>query len=116
MGNIELFATIMFVVQVIHSVEELSTGFHKKWFLFKMPFKVFLTFEIIHNLFWLSVLIFSGFPFRSILLYIFILLMFAQSLFHLAWWGNIKKYVPGLFTAFIHVTIFLIFYFQLLKF
>ena len=113
MLHILQFASIMYVVQLIHSVEELTTGFHKKWFLFKMPFKTFLGFEILHNLFWLSVLILPSFPFREQLLAFFIVLMFANGIEHLIWAGSIKKYVPGLFTAPIHIILFLSFIFRL---
>lgn len=109
---VSTFFVLMFVVQIAHSIEELTTGFHKKWFFFKMSFRFFLTFEILFNLFWLSVLIFSQFPYKNYLMLIFIVLMFAQSLWHLAWWAMKKEYVPGLFTAIIHVILFLVFYFQ----
>lgn len=109
MVNVELFATIMFVVQLVHSLEELKTGFHKKWFLFKMPFWVFFTFEIVHNLFWGSVLLFKSFPSREYFLVLFIVLMFANGVEHLVWWAFVKKYVPGLITAPIHVVLFLVF-------
>lgn len=115
MINILLFAWIIYAVQIIHSLEELSTGFHKKWFVFKMPFRTFLAFEIIHNSFWAIVLIYKSFPFRLELLAFFIVLMFAQSLWHLAWWAMKKEYVPGLVTAIIHVILFLVFYFQYVR-
>lgn len=108
------FATIMYVIQVLHSVEELSTGFHKKWFLFKMPFRTFLSFEIFHNLFWLLVLLLPTFPYRIQLLAFFIVLMFANGIEHVIWALSIKKYVPGLITAPIHIILFFIFYFQIL--
>ena len=108
------FFVLMFVVQIVHSVEELATGFHKKWFFFKMSFKFFLTFEVLHNLFWFAVLVFNQFPYRNHLMAFFIVLMFAQSLWHLAWWAMKKEYVPGLVTASLHVGLFLTFYFQVL--
>jgi len=108
------FFTLTFIIQLAHSIEELITGFHKKWFFFRMSFKFFLTFEVLHNLFWFSVLIFNQFPFKNFLMALFILLMFAQSLWHLAWWAMKKEYVPGLITALLHVVLFLIFYFQVL--
>lgn len=109
---IEQSALILFGVQLLHSIEELSTGFHKKWYLFKMPFWVFLAFEILFTLFWAAVLFVQTFPYRENLLAFFILLMFANGVQHIVWWGWAKKYIPGLITAFIHVVIFMIFYFQ----
>jgi len=102
----------MYAVQIFHSIEELATGFHKKWFFFKMSFKFFFSFEIIHNLLWLFVLLNTQLPYRKYLLVFFLLLMFAQSLWHLAWWAMKKQYVPGLVTAPIHIILFLLFYFQ----
>ncbi len=114
MTNLELFATIILFIQIAHSIEELSTGFHKKWYLFKMSFKVFLTFEICFTLFWSSVIFFQNFPSREILLSFFLILMFANGVQHLVWAGSVKKYVPGLYTAFLHILIFLVFYFQII--
>lgn len=108
------FYSLMFIVQIIHSIEELVTGFHKKWFFFKMSFKFFLIFEILHNFFWFIVLISNNFPYRNYFLAFFLLLMFIQSLWHLAWWAMKKEYVPGLITAFVHIILFIIFYFQVL--
>lgn len=109
------FASLMYLVQVCHSVEELSTGFHKKWYLFKMPFNIFLTFEILHNIFW-GLVIFTNFiPFKEMLTAFFIALMFANGIQHLVWFGVEKKYVPGLVTAPIHIIVFLVFYFLFLQ-
>ncbi len=112
--QIEQFALIAYLVQLLHSVEELSTGFHKKWYLFKMPFKAFLIFEIFFGLFWGVVVFSSNFPARKELLAFFLALMFANGVQHLVWSGCVKKYVPGLVTAPIHILVFLIFYYQVL--
>lgn len=114
MHLIVLFAALMYVVQLIHSVEELTTGFHKKWFVFKMKFRTFLSFEIVHNLFWLLVLLLPTFPFRIQFLAFFIIEMLANGIEHVIWAGTVKKYVPGLLSAPIHIILFLIFYFQIL--
>lgn len=110
--SIEFFAIIFLFVQILHSIEELSTGFHKKWYFTKMSFKTFLTFEIIHNLFWSAAVFIKGFPYRNELLLFFFALMFANGVQHLVWAGFKKSYVPGLITAPIHILVFLIFYFQ----
>jgi hypothetical protein len=111
---IEQFAWIMFFIQLAHSAEELVTGFHRKWYLFKMPFSVFLTFELFHNLFWGGVLLFKEFPYREYFMLFFIVLMLANGIQHVVWWGSVKKYVPGLATAPIHIVIFLYFISQAL--
>jgi len=112
--NIETFATIVLLIQLLHSIEELSTGFHKKWFVMKLTFKQFLSFEIVFNLFWIAVVLLETFPFRYNLLSFFVILMFFQSSLHIAWYGQIKKYVPGLTTALVHIGAFLVYYFQVL--
>src|SRR3989344_9498995 len=108
---LEQFFLISLFVQLAHSVEELTTGFHKKWYLFKMPFRVFLSFELLFSAFWILVF-FSSFPFRENLQAFFLVLMFANGIQHLVWWGCEKKYVPGLITAFAHIALFIVFYFK----
>lgn len=114
MELINYFAPLIYFVQLAHSIEELSTGFHKRWYLFKMPFRVFLGFEIIFNIFWGTVLFYGPFPNREYLLAFFIALMFANGVQHLVWAGIVKKYVPGLITAPIHIVLFLLFYFKII--
>jgi hypothetical protein len=108
---LEQFFIISLLVQLIHSVEELTTGFHKRWYLFKMPFQIFLSFEILFSAFWIFVY-FSSFAYRENFQVFFLILMFANGIQHLVWWGCEKKYVPGLITAFAHIAIFAIFYFK----
>ena len=48
MGSAESIAeayVILLSIQCVHSLEELSTGFHKKWYLFSMPFFALLCFH-----------------------------------------------------------------------
>lgn len=108
---LEHFYLLAVLVQLSHSVEELSTDFHKKWYLFKMPFKTFLLFECLFSSFWLLILFMPNFPSRVFLQEFFLMLMFANGIQHIVWWGSVKKYVPGLVTAFVHVTVFLSYYF-----
>ena len=115
MQILDQFFLLSLLVQFAHSVEELSTGFHKKWYLFKMPFWVFLVFEIIFSSFWLLVLLAPAFPYRTILQEAFLILMFANGVQHIVWWGWSKKYVPGLITAFVHVLAFSNFYFSIFR-
>lgn len=110
---IEQFFILSLLVQMVHSVEELSTGFHRKWYLFKMPFCNFLAFEMLFLSFFVSVLLVSAFPYRNLVQEFFLVLMFANGLQHLVWWGVAKKYIPGLITAPLHIVVFLIFYFNI---
>lgn len=102
----------MLLVQIAHSVEELLTGFHKKWYLFPMPFCVFLLFEVLHNLFWSLVILTNVVPYKNELTAFFLVLMFANGVQHLVWFGSTKKYVPGLITAPLHILLFFAFFFQ----
>lgn len=111
MMNLEVFFIISLLVQLVHSAEELLTGFHRQWYLFKMPFSVFLLFEVVFSSFWVWVLLQADFPHRIGLQMFFLILMFANGVQHIVWWGSVKKYVPGLITAFLHIAVFLAFYF-----
>src|SRR3989344_2430020 len=112
MTTVSYFALLIYFIQLAHSLEELSTGFHKKWYLYKLPFWVFLGFEVLFNIFWGIVIYRNQFPNREYLLAIFIVLMFANGVQHLVWAGIVKRYVPGLITAIFHIILFLIFYFS----
>ena len=112
MSLLEQFFAISLLVQIAHSIEELSTGFHKKWYVFKMPFWVFLVFEIALESFWIAVWLLQDFPNITYLQAFFLALMFANGVQHIVWAGNVKKYVPGLITAPIHIIVFLVFYFK----
>jgi hypothetical protein len=114
METLELFFILSLLTQLVHSAEELTTGFHRKWYLFTMPFWLFLLFEICFSVFFLAALFSSAFPFREAIQAFFIVLMFANGVQHIVWWGSVKTYVPGLITAPIHVGVFLAFYFGLL--
>ena len=105
MNSLESFYVLSLGTQIIHSIEELSTGFHKKWYLFKMPFWLFLLFEISFSSFWILVLFNKALPNRSLFQTFFLLLMLVNGIQHLVWWRNVKKYVPGLMTATPHIII-----------
>lgn len=108
MFSLEQFFLVSLIVQILHSVEELSTGFHKKWYLFTMPFWVFFAFEMIFSAFWIGVLLLGPTSFQAF----FLALMFANGVQHLIWAGSVKRYVPGLVTAPLHIAVFLVFYFS----
>ncbi len=114
MNLLEQFFAISLLIQIVHAAEELSTGFHKKWYAFKMPFWLFLLLELAFEGFWISVYFLPDFPNRQYFQAFFLVLMFANGVQHLIWAGNVKKYVPGLITAPIHIIVFLLFYFQTL--
>ncbi len=113
MININSIAILMLLIQIIHSIEELTTGFNKQWYLTKLSFRSFFLFEIIHSLFWIAVVFVKDFPYRNNFLLFFIVLMFANGIQHLVWFGFKKSYVPGLITAPFLIALFLIFYFQI---
>ncbi len=108
-----LYFQITYFIQLLHSIEELSTGFHKKWYFFTMHFWLFLLFEICFSLFW-GLVIFTDFiPYKRELSEFFLLLMFANGVQHVVWFGWTKKYVPGLITALAHIGWFVYVYFNL---
>jgi len=113
MNYLATFFTLSLIIQLLHSIEELSTGFHRKWYFFKMSFITFLLFEVIFNLFWILVF-FNLIPYQQFLQSLFLVLMFANGVQHIVWWGSTKKYVPGLITAFLHIILFIVFYFKII--
>lgn len=114
MTTLEYFFVTLLGIQFLHSIEELTTGFHEKFPLFKMKFKTFLLFEIVFFIFWMALFLIKQFDLRRQLMAFFPLLMFANGLWHIVWWGIAKKYVPGLITAPLFIIVFSIFYFQAL--
>ncbi|HEY4493036.1 MAG TPA: HXXEE domain-containing protein [Candidatus Paceibacterota bacterium] len=111
---LEQFFIASLLVQLLHSIEELTTGFHKKWYLFKMPFWAFLSFELAFSAFWIFVLFSPELPHREGLQTFFIFLMLANGLQHIIWAVVVKKYVPGFITAFGHLAVSLVFAFKIL--
>ena len=105
---IATFATYMFFVQLVHSLEELATGFHKQWYFFSMPFWFFLLFEVLHTIFWELIIFTNIFSNKLELSAVFMILMFANGVQHVVWGAIRKKYVPGLITAPVHIVLFLI--------
>ena len=112
MNFIEQFFIATLMVQIVHAIEEMVTGFHKKWYLFRMPFWAFFIFEMIFESFWIVVWLWQDFPNRTHLQAFFLILMFANGIQHVIWAGSVKRYVPGLITAPLHIVIFIIFYFR----
>lgn len=110
MASFIALVQLMYFVQLLHSVEELTNGFHEKWFFMKLSYRFFLTFEIFHNLFWASVILVPVFPLRMPLLALFTLLMFANGVEHVVWAMWKRKYVPGLVTAMFHVALFCVYF------
>lgn len=111
MELLEQFFIASLLVQLAHSTEELTTKFHKKWYLVKMPLRAFLLFELAFSGFWIFILFNKSFPSREYFQLFFLILMFANGIQHVVWFGVAKKYVPGLITAPVHIIIFSIFYF-----
>ncbi len=107
--------SLLLLIQFFHSIEELSTNFYERFPVFRMSFRFFLFFELIFSGFWIAVWFVHDFPFRIELMTFFTLLMFANGIWHIAWFlfcEKGKRYIPGLITAPFHVIVFSIFYFS----
>lgn len=111
MSTLETFFLIQMSVQLLHSIEELTQGFHRNNFFVKMSFLQFLAFEIVFTALWVIIFLARDLSFRSELLAFFMILMFANGVWHITWSRIKGRYVPGLITAFLHVISFLAFYF-----
>ena len=114
MSTLENYTVVFLVIQFLHSSEELSQGFHKKFPFGKLKFKSFLAFEVVFLGLWLTIFFVKSVPFRDNILAFYVLLMFANGIWHIIWWGIEKKYVPGLITAPLFIVAFLIYYYQLM--
>lgn len=111
---IESFFLIFLGIHLLYSIEKLATGFHEKFPLFKMKFNTFLLIEIIWLAFWVAIFLAKQFVYRNQLMAFFNVLVLGFGVWHLAWWGITKKYVPGLIASFLFVITFLFFYFKVL--
>jgi hypothetical protein len=97
--NYEDFYPAFVVLQLIHSQEEIWTGFHNKWFLFTMPRWVFIGFEIVLSVTILAYLFLPNLPSPAIFKQVFIFVMLLNGFEHTIWALVKKSYVPGLVTA-----------------
>ncbi|MFA6537533.1 MAG: hypothetical protein WCT18_04025 [Patescibacteria group bacterium] len=114
MTTLETFFTILLGIQAFHSIEKLSTGFHEKFPLFKMKWITFLIIEIIWVGLWIGIFLYKELEYRDYLLSAFNIIVFGFGVWEFAWWGIVKKYVPGLIAGFMYIISFLIFYFKVL--
>jgi hypothetical protein len=110
--SLDIWYLLFVITQLIHSQEEIHTGFYKKSQIFGMSKKLFITFEIVFSLFILLFVFFKEIPFNTIWKHVFILLMFANGIEHFLWFLKEKKYVPGVVTAFIALIMFIFYYFS----
>jgi Protein of unknown function with HXXEE motif len=97
--------------QLVHSQEEIWTGFHKKWFVFTMPLWVFIAWEVLFSLPIVACMLNPKLSFISWYVPLFALLMFVNGMEHIIWGAVSKKYVPGLITAPVFIIIFCFYYF-----
>lgn len=114
--NIEQYYAVFVALQLIHSQEEIHTGFHSKWPVFSWPKKAFVAFELVFSLFIVGMLFVRSLPFRELWFYLFNLLMFANGVEHLIWAASVKKYVPGLVSSFALTAFFLYYYLTFLAY
>lgn len=110
--RLEEYYTIFVILQLIHSQEEIRTGFYNVWPLMKMTKRFFVTFEIIFSIIIVAP-IFLRFPYREQWMTVFVYLMLANGFEHLIWAVAKRKYVPGLVTALLFFPLFLMYYFHI---
>lgn len=109
MAHLEIYTVVFLIIQALHSLEELTQGFHRKVPFLSLKFETFLAFEVLFMSFWLVVFFLVAFPYRETFLASFILWMFANGIWHLAWGIIDKKYVPGVVTAPLFIIAFVFF-------
>lgn len=111
--NLTKYALGFLFLQFIHSLEEQLGDFHSRWPLMKITRTQFATFEILFQLFWFLPFIFANFTGRDEMLWFFPLLMFANGIWHVIWFGFFekgKRYIPGIFTAPLFIILFISMY------
>lgn len=113
MNHLETYYTILVVIQLLHSQEEIFTRFDRQWPLWKMSRLFFVIFEIIFSIFIILPLFLDNFPLKNLWMQFFNILMFANGIWHLTWAGIEKRYVPGAITATIFILVYLVYYFGL---
>jgi len=110
MPDVLTYGTIALIIQLAHSIEELLTGFNRKWFITNLSFPNMLICEIVHLISWILVTQIVQKPSRIDILFIFLSLMLLNGSQRIAWAITAKRYVPGLFTAPFHLVNFALFY------
>lgn len=115
MTILEKYFIVLVGVQWLHSLEEIFTHFEIRWPVWKMSRIFFISLEAIFIPLVLAFWFINNIPFRDTFMLSYIVLMFANGVWHLMWAGTEKRYVPGLITAPLLILVFLLFYFQALS-
>ena len=98
------------ILQLIHSQEEIWTGFHRKWFLCTMPRALFVALEAVLSSAILLYIFNPELPGASGFMTWFIFVMLLNGMEHVIWAAVKKSYVPGLITAPLFVILFAFYY------
>jgi len=109
------YFVLLGLTQLVHSQEEIWTGFHKRWFVFTMPRWVFIAFEALFSLGIIAYLLKPGLPFAHWYMAIFAFLMLINGIGHIVWGLVERRYVPGLITAPLFVITFGLYYLSLIN-
>lgn len=98
------------ILQLMHSQEEIWTGFHKKWFVFTMPRALFVAFEVAFTIPIIAYIVNPNLAGASIYMPWFMFLMLLNGMEHVIWATVKKSYVPGLITAPFFILLFALYY------
>jgi hypothetical protein len=109
------YFTVFGIIQLIHSQEEIWTGFHKKWFLFTMPRWVFVAWEACLSAVIITYMLRPHLAGATGFMLWFIFAMLLNGMEHVIWAAVKKSYVPGLATAPLFILLFIPFYDSLVK-
>jgi hypothetical protein len=103
------------LVQLLHSQEEIWTGFHKKWFVFTMPRWVFMAFEALLSATIIAYILYPHLSGAVAFSQWFIFAMLLNGMEHIVWAAVKKTYVPGLITAPLFLVLFIPYYANLVR-
>ena len=113
--NLHAYFIVFGIVQLLHSQEEIWTGFHKKWFVLTMPRWVFVSFEAILSAAIVTYLLGPHLLGAAAFSQWFIFAMLLNGMGHIIWAAIEKSYVPGLVTAPFFVLLFGVYYANLVS-
>lgn len=107
------FYVLFAITQLIHSQEEIWTGFHKKWFVFTMPRWLFIMFEVALSAVIILYLVNPQFYAADVFMKWFMFVMLLNGMEHVIWAAVKRAYMPGLVTAPIFILLFILYYARL---
>ena len=110
-----IYFTLLGLTQLVHSQEEIWTGFNRIWFVFTMPLWAFVAFEVLFSVPIVAYIVDPKLPLAHWYMPLFALVMLINGVGHIVWGLVERRYVPGLITAPFFVVLFSLYYLTLIR-